>query len=369
MVAVHSLVFPRIPVVLISIRISEKPELLFRDTRGREALLNHNTHKRGVFNFVLVASCMWVRYPEFVVRAAENAVKRNATEEINMFEKGCKIKEGKLLKVRSHEETFKVPEGVEEIDSHAFNGCSELKAVEIPESVQIISWKAFSGSPNLSTIRLPDGLECIESDAFEETAYYKDPSNWTDGVLYIGNHLIAAKKDVRVCTVREGTRCIADKAFADCKELTQVVLADSVTVIGQDAFAGCEALASITFPEKMTRIGQKAFINCGSLTEVVLPDGLERIERQTFDGCAGLLKVMIPGSVLYIEEKAFAGCSSMTEISLPFDARVSAQAFVHCTNSLKTVRHTATRAGRIGRNGVRNSGNDAFLKADWIYED
>jgi hypothetical protein len=60
---------------------------------------------------------------------------------------------------------------------------------------------------------------------------------------------------------------IADKAFAEQKQLLSVWIPEGVTSIGWFAFFGCIRLESITVPESVTVIGYDAFGNCnGALT-------------------------------------------------------------------------------------------------------
>ena len=52
---------------------------------------------------------------------------------------------------------------------------------------------------------------------------------------------------------------IADRAFYNYAELTNIVIPDSVTGIGSSAFYNCSGLTSITIPDSVTSIGDDAF--------------------------------------------------------------------------------------------------------------
>ncbi len=82
--------------------------------------------------------------------------------------------------------------------------------------------------------------------AFSGTAYYNNKANWTDGVLYIGNHLINASIDGNY-TVKAGTKCIGEGAFQYCSGLTSITIPNSVTSISNWAFSYCAKLETITF--------------------------------------------------------------------------------------------------------------------------
>ena len=128
---------------------------------------------------------------------------------------------------------------------------------------------AFYNCTSLSSVTIGNGVTSIGSDAFFNTAYYNTDSNWDNGVLYIGNHLIKAKNTLSGdYQIKEGTLTVAGYAFDGCTGLTSITIPDSVTSIGWSAFWGCKGLTSVTIPNSVTSIGSSAFYNCTSLTSV-----------------------------------------------------------------------------------------------------
>ncbi len=77
-----------------------------------------------------------------------------------------------------------------------FLGCENLTSVTIPNSVTNIGDYAFWGCDSLTSITIPNSIISIGANAFEWTGYYNNESNWTDGVLYIGNCLMNADPNV-----------------------------------------------------------------------------------------------------------------------------------------------------------------------------
>ena len=146
------------------------------------------------------------------------------------------------------------------VGSEAFYGCTGLTNVTIPAGVRSIDDSAFTDCEGLTSITIPDSVTSIGYSAFYNTGYYNDELNWEDGVLYIGNWLIAAKEDVSGSyEIKQGTVAIADVAFLFRSELTSVTIPDSVTSIGNYAFCFCTGLTTITIPESVTSIGEGAF--------------------------------------------------------------------------------------------------------------
>ena len=181
-----------------------------------------------------------------------------------------------------------------------------------------ISWLAFSKNKNITAVTIPDSVTSIDSSAFEGTAYYENSSNWKNGVLYIGNHLIKAKSMFSgAYAIKLGTRCIADMAFDGCSSLTSVTIPDSVTSIGDLAFKGCTGLKSVTIGNGVTSIGDWAFRDCTGLTSVTIPDSVTSIGSYAFCDCKGLTSITISNSVTLIGDSAFRDCTSLTAITIP----------------------------------------------------
>ncbi len=242
---------------------------------------------------------------------------------------------------------------VTSIGNGAFEDCDLLVEIKIPNSVTKIGSGAFSGCLDLAKIKLPDSLTHIGS-AFGSTAWYKDSRNWEDGVLYNGKYLIAAKKDIESCSIKEGTILIADGAFMSTS-LSSIVIPEGVERIGNWAFGHCELMTEITLPQSLTCIGDSAFssisdterrVNIDSLeawlqiefetdesnplcnggdlyvngelvSELVIPESVTEITKNAFCGWDVFHKVIIHDGVSEIGERAFYNCTKLSEIQLP----------------------------------------------------
>lgn len=65
--------------------------------------------------------------------------------------------------------------------------------------------------------------------------------------------------------------------FADCKNITSVVMPESVVLIHEGAFRGCENLTKVVIPDSVSRIGAYAFNGCTSLECLILGNGVQEI--------------------------------------------------------------------------------------------
>ncbi len=129
-----------------------------------------------------------------------------------------------------------IPYGVTTIGERAFVGFGALTSIELPNSVTTIEKRAFYNCGELGSITIPDGVATIKSEILVGTRLYDTASNWDNGVLYVGNHLIEVSGKYKgELIVRDGTVTIAEKALSS-RDLTIVRLPDSIQRIGDNAF-------------------------------------------------------------------------------------------------------------------------------------
>lgn len=234
-------------------------------------------------------------------------------------------------------ETITINNNISAINPNAFKGCANLKDIK---------WDArvcadFDVTP----------FENMETITFNKTWVESIPARLCDGA------------DIASVVISEKVLSIGDGAFANCKELKEVVwnatecgdflnespfpALDTIS-FGKDVVRipaylcyGQEKLEFITIPAKVAAIGEKAFVGCKSLLafdvdskntnfanisgvlyglvegtpsslvncptgviSVEIPDGTEIIEAGAFDGCDKLATLKVPHSVRYVKEKA-----------------------------------------------------------------
>ena len=214
-------------------------------------------------------------------------------------------------------ESITIPGNVKSLGMTCFWECSNLATITIEKGVSKIGGKAFYLCTDLSSINLPDSLIEIGTNAFLNTGYYNNSSNWENDSLYIGKHLIKVKETVSgMYAIKDGTVSIGCSAFFGNRELTSILIPDSVNSIGGDAFEGCSGLTSFDLPKNVKSIGDSTFNGCSGLTEITIPDGITHIGVQAFSWCRGVTSIKIPKSVIEIDDWAFSGCNDLTNITV-----------------------------------------------------
>ena len=266
-----------------------------------------------------------------------------------------------------------IPNSIVNIGNNAFEENQTLiGAVTIPNSIKRIGKEAFKGCRQMSSLSIPDALIEVGENAFYNTIWY---NNATDGFLYWGNCCLGYKgsNDFNTLEIKEGTRIIANNAFANCRNLESVIIPASVIRIGSEAFNGCENLTSIIIPASVAEIGHEAFSGCSQLTSIIVDEGnkiydsrencnaiietatntliagcnntsiplsVTKIGDEAFYNCDKINTLTIHSSVTEIGHKAFSGCSQLTSIIVDaknqtYDSRENCNAIIEtATNSL-----------------------------------
>ena len=135
-------------------------------------------------------------------------------------------------------------------------------------------------------------------------------------------------------------------AFANCWELTCVILPNGIKHISGFSFGGCPKLEDIFIPGTVTGIGVMAF--CGVAAEQIdLPDSIKNIDSQAFYN-SKLTSVSIPNSVLTIDESAFGLCYGLKSVEIGDSVVcIGSKAFEDC-HALSEVTFRSTIIGSIG---------------------
>lgn len=190
------------------------------------------------------------------------------------------------------------------IEGGAISDCKNLERVYIGEKLSSIGGKTFEGCPVLRQIILDDRNDsfCVE-----------------DGILFNAKKSILYRylpqNQDSSYTVPQGVSYIGGGAFADCKNLKQLVLSDSVTKLGDRSFAN-SGLTAMTLSDNVDSCGAGIFAGCASLSEVQLSKRLWYLSRETFLDCISLTSITLPANIGAYGNSVFEGCTSLSEIEV-----------------------------------------------------
>lgn len=204
--------------------------------------------------------------------------------------------------------------GLKTVGKFAFRECTELKTVICSDSIEKICEKAFYDDAKLSSVTLGNGLKRIESDAFLNTAIWK---NSPQNEVYLCKWFLGCKDNtVSDITFAPDTIGIANAALFGYENLIgRITLPNTVKIIGDTAFATSK-ISSVIIGGGVEEIGKQAFSNCAMLSivklgeydnfkEEIVSSSLREIGEYAFYACAQLENIEIPQCVEVIKTYAF----------------------------------------------------------------
>ena len=207
------------------------------------------------------------------------------------------------------------PAGVTGLCDSAFLRCDGLSAVRLPDGLISIGDFAFSHCTGLMDVSIPDSVTYLGYGAFEDSGIY-NAFNFDGNVFYIDNALIRASENLSgEYAIKEGTTAIAEAAFANARELTDVVVPNSIKVIARRTFDECVSLRKVVLSDGLKEIGDRAFFNCCKLTDLTIPSSVTKIGTVAFSSTA-LERVDLPQNLTVISHGLFEN-SSLKEINIP----------------------------------------------------
>lgn len=180
-------------------------------------------------------------------------------------------------------ETFVVPEGVESLQSMAFDRCVSLKSIALPESLTAIGNGAFWGCSSLESIAIPNAVASIGENPFNECRALTSINVAVNNANYRSIDGVLFSKDGK--TLIEYPHGNSNAVY---------VVPDGVETIGNMAFANTDALRSLSFSDSVKTIGNKAFFSCPSLMGVALSSGVESIPEDAFILSPSLTGITVP---------------------------------------------------------------------------
>ena len=217
-----------------------------------------------------------------------------------------------------------IPSKVTTIRPCVFYDFSPLTSVTFHEKVDSIGQEAFRGCTGLQRVNISD-LKAWCNIRFGETRIVNGTVVYVTNPLYYAGHLYMNGDELAELNIPEGTECIGQGAFTNCKSVTEVNLPSTMRKVSHFAFQGCTSIKTVNTPslrsycdiEFTTRESNPLTLNSdwtqlmenGNATTptLAIPDGVKEIKPYAFCGNLTHSQVDIPASVKKIGTYAFYG--------------------------------------------------------------
>ncbi len=193
-----------------------------------------------------------------------------------------------------------------EIGTAAFAGASKLESVTLGEGARI-GETAFYNCPALRSIDL-SGVKTIGRMAFSgDNQYIYGDSSCSypavSGQMYRIMYYSSPLESIDLSSIEANG--LGEKAFAYCRELSDVKLGNTLESIPDMLFMGCEKLDRINLGSVKT-IGESAFAET-ALTSADLSSS-DIIGKYAFAGCVELMSLTLNQNGANVLEGAFSDC-------------------------------------------------------------
>lgn len=209
-------------------------------------------------------------------------------------------------------ESLNIPSGITEIKYGTYAHCSSLTSIIVPDGVTRIEDMAFYNCTAATEISVPSTLVYLGSDVFPQ-GMNTDMLYTYDNAYYLGNesdnYVILYKTtaaNISSVTINPATKIIAQRAFINCKSLTEISIPVGVISIGDYAFYGT-SIERIDIPDTVKSIGEFAYSSIDNATVITLGDGLETVGAYAFSGNNSVTSVYLGSSLKKFENCAFQG--------------------------------------------------------------
>lgn len=284
-----------------------------------------------------------------------------------------------LLWYNGTSDSVTIPSRCTSVASYAFARCEYLKSFTAYDGLTNIGTGAFYGCSKLESVNLPSTLSAVGAYAFDGTPYLKNAGEYAvagDGVLLryqgsdteielpdtikrIASHAFVSSK-LRSVTIPESVYAIDAYAFADCTGLETVQNSEGLVTIGDGAFRGCKSLAQFKTPESLSYIGQLAFNGDSAIDSAVLRGDHLTVSYNAFKGCDEMRYVLLSDGVAQLYDNAFDGCTALEGISISSKTTdISASALSGCTNAVVCCEQDSEAETALSGHMINNVMGDA----------
>ncbi len=219
-------------------------------------------------------------------------------------------------------EYITMPNGLEAINTGAFDRCKGLLSIEIPQTVNIIGMFAFQNCAKITNVVIPDQVKEIKSFVFGYCVNLRDviigaSVDDIDGSAFTGCTSLQS-----FIVSKENNTYTSEGGILYSKDLTRLVrcplalysdemiLGDEILVIESNAFQNCKNIKKFKLTEGLKEIRSSAFDRC-TMEAIAVPNSVEKIGMFAFQNCTNLKNFSIPNGTEEIPTFMLAYCDSL----------------------------------------------------------
>lgn len=200
-----------------------------------------------------------------------------------------------------------IPNGVSELPSYIFKGCSSLQTINLPDSIATVGDYAFSNT-GIKSFTLPKYMRVVGSDLFYGSNL--ESIIFPSGVEEIGGAVVESCQNLTSVTFEDVSKIKSfdGRVFAYTPLLKTVSEFPVVEKATGDAFVEFpygtfyySGIESFEVPEGYSAIGNYAFSNASNLKTITLPSSLKRINKWAFES-TGLTHINFRGTKAQFDE-------------------------------------------------------------------
>ena len=211
--------------------------------------------------------------------------------------------------------SFTIPLSLRTINGNPFVRCYNLTEIIIPEGQQYFIYEdgiLYSYQKNLIVccLLMKDGSFTIPESVTELSAYSFSYTKISEIIIpesigEISQCCFANSYIENVAFL--GSPRLAISAFQNCDFLTYINLKEGLEEINWYSFADCSQLTTVVIPSSCKALRQRSFQYCGQLKNFTIKEGLQTIEWFVFEGCSSLTEIHLPSTIQALSHPISSG--------------------------------------------------------------
>ena len=299
--------------------------ITFRPVNLKDIIAIYNTNQRIYEVYGYVGSDNVINLPQYVTK--NNAVYRLGKIASFAFNDNTNIE--KINVVLTDYKNTDI-----EIESYAFDGCSNLKNVNVGKIVSIGNC-AFRDCAMIEKIDL-QFCKSIGKYSFEGCKSLRELN--LSNCEQLSEYSFAHCSYIENINFSDSLKLVPNKCFLNCSSLIDIDL-KNVESIGDDSFENCVSMKNINL-KNVKRIGLFAFKDCVALRTIDISNCEELVQDKdeksnAFYGCSSLVEVKNGSELKTIPQYAFYGCVELEKFDFSYIEEIGDTAFnSKCFNKL-----------------------------------